>query len=207
MANKGLNEHYTIYSLINLESGKRYIGRTKNLKQRIQNHFSCIKGKNHPNPLINQDSECHFDFEVLEENVSGEEKKEKERYYIQRYKTYDERYGYNVMDHCVATIKSGKVEKKHVPPKRIVEEMSINVAKIRRLRNEKGLTQEDLARLMGASHKSTICKLEKEPWNCTLTTLNHLAKALNCSPLSLVKVEEREIEESCREYTSQNSKN
>lgn len=90
-----------IYSLVNLDNGKRYIGRTQNPKHRISIHMAAIKGKYHQNRLIREDSGCRFGFEILEEGVSFIDRTDKEREYIIKYKTYDERYGYNGNDPCV----------------------------------------------------------------------------------------------------------
>ena len=97
-------KHYVIYSLVNLDNGKRYIGRTRNPKTRIKQHFVDLRAKKHSNPFINKDCDSHFGFEILEENITFDDRTDKERYYILLYKTYDEDYGYNVKDPCVRQI-------------------------------------------------------------------------------------------------------
>lgn len=179
---------YAIYSLVNLDNGKRYIGRTKNLSQRIGQHLGTLKSHKHQNPLINADSNCKFGYEILEEGIPYERRKEKEREYIERYKTYQPQYGYNSKDHCVATINNKVIKTK------LVEEMVVNIQKIKRLRNEKGLSQAQLANLIGVAHKSSICKMEREMRYCSFATLNKIAKALDCSPLSLIRIDEYEEE-------------
>lgn len=52
------------------------------------------------------------------------------------------------------------------------------LAKLTRLRNEKGLTQKELAEKMG-KHQQTISKIEKREKSPTLTTLCDLANALD----------------------------
>lgn len=95
-----------IYSLINLANGKRYIGRTKNPRQRISNHLTALKGRYHKNPLINKDSDCMFGFEILEENVPFLDESNREVHYILEYRTFDERYGYNGNDPAIKKMKS-----------------------------------------------------------------------------------------------------
>ena len=90
-----------IYSLVNLDNGKRYIGRTNNPKQRIRNHLVSLKGHYHQNAYLNKESNCRFGFEILEENVLVVDETAKEVYYIMQFKTYDERYGYNCNDPAI----------------------------------------------------------------------------------------------------------
>ena len=52
------------------------------------------------------------------------------------------------------------------------------LAKLTRLRNEKGLTQKELAEKMG-KQQQTISKIEKREKSPTLTTLCNLANALD----------------------------
>ena len=102
-----------IYSLVNLDNGKRYIGRTKNPKSRITLHLTTLKAHCHQNPLINKDSDCRFGFEILEENILYSDETKSEKHYILAYKTYDERFGYNGNDPMVAHRYSKETIKKH----------------------------------------------------------------------------------------------
>jgi hypothetical protein len=95
---------YTIYSLINLDNMKRYIGRTRNFRGRLENHFFAIKTHKHGNKYINADSNCRFAYEILEEGVSYADRK-KERAYILLHRTYDETMGYNKKDPTLFTLK------------------------------------------------------------------------------------------------------
>lgn len=106
----GFKRTYTIYSLVNLDNGKRYIGRSKNLAWRLKQHFKAIEKHNHYNELINADSNCRFGFEVLEEYVTFEDRTQKERDYIAKYESYIESKGYNVKDHYVKTIRKHNAE-------------------------------------------------------------------------------------------------
>ena len=92
---------YTIYSLVNLDNGKRYIGRTQNPKERLKQHFRDIKSHKHPNKLLNKDSDCQFAFEILEEGITFAYRTKKERKYILLHRTYDKNLGYNTVDPCL----------------------------------------------------------------------------------------------------------
>lgn len=90
---------YSIYSLVNTENGKRYIGRTQNPRSRIYTHLCLLKSGKHPNELLNHDSGQTFDFEILKNGIlSADEAKRMERFYMVRFKTYDSQFGYNGND-------------------------------------------------------------------------------------------------------------
>lgn len=105
------HQYYSIYSLINLSNGKRYIGRTTNPRRRIRTHLSGINSKKHINRLINADSDCQFDFEILADHILDiNEAKRLERMYMYRYKTYDEKFGYNCNDRMMRKIRMKQKE-------------------------------------------------------------------------------------------------
>ena len=56
---------------------------------------------------------------------------------------------------------------------------------IRRLRQERGLSQEDLADEIGV-HRTYMGGVERGERNLTLRSLEHLAERLGVSPLSLL---------------------
>lgn len=86
-----------IYCFVNKTNGKRYIGLTKKLYQRYNQHkngHSCAP--KFLNALIKYGWDG-FDFEILEE-CSIELLEEKETYWIKLYKTTDDKYGYNILE-------------------------------------------------------------------------------------------------------------
>ena len=85
----------TAYAIVNLDNGKRYIGMTRNPKMRIKAHFSGLKNHHHPNKRLRKESNCRFGYEILEEEIAFRDRAKKEREYMLKFKTYDERYGYN----------------------------------------------------------------------------------------------------------------
>lgn len=58
--------------------------------------------------------------------------------------------------------------------------------RIRKRRNEIGLSQEALAERLGLKSKSTICKIERGDDNLTSDTVSKYAEALNTSPAYLM---------------------
>lgn len=87
-------KHY-IYKLTNIETGKSYIGETKDYKRRKWEHFNFIKkGKVQENGLYEGDVDSWF-FEVLEECDSSK-KYERESYWIHQCNSIEK--GYNIGD-------------------------------------------------------------------------------------------------------------
>lgn len=62
--------------------------------------------------------------------------------------------------------------------------------RIRRRREELGLTQDDLAKLMGYSGRSAISVVELDKRDITWENVCKYAKALQCSPSYLMKWED-----------------
>ena len=91
--------HYYIYKLVNLDNGKVYIGSTSRPQRRAVSHFYGIKYHRHPNRLVNADSYCEFAIEIVDEAPSPRKMAKMEAEYIKLYRSYDERYGYNALDH------------------------------------------------------------------------------------------------------------
>jgi transcriptional regulator with XRE-family HTH domain len=69
-----------------------------------------------------------------------------------------------------------------------LEERKILAAKVRRLRQERGLSQEALAEVCGL-HRTYIGAVERAERNVSLSTISTLAKALNVSILELLTQE------------------
>lgn len=53
--------------------------------------------------------------------------------------------------------------------------------RIKQIREEKGLSQEDLAKRLGLKDKSSVCRVEKQGDNVTTRSIKRYAEALNTS--------------------------
>lgn len=88
-----------IYSIRNLVNNKRYIGQSVNIKARWNQHKNALNHGNHDNDYLqkswNKHGEENFVFEIIEE-CKRQELDDRERYYIDFYKTLDENFGYNL---------------------------------------------------------------------------------------------------------------
>ena len=89
-----------IYAIVNKINNKRYIGSSKNIKHRWkQNHIPSLKFQNHHNRHLQSSwdkyGENNFYFEILEEcpkNILLE----REGYWIEKYRSWEREYGYNL---------------------------------------------------------------------------------------------------------------
>lgn len=109
------DKKYTIYAIQCTSNKKLYIGATKQeLKERIQVHLSKLRKGKHSNKLLQKDFEKYgedkFYFYELETEVPYENK-DKEKFYMNKYKTYIEENGYNKIDNYYRKGKEIKIIK------------------------------------------------------------------------------------------------
>ena len=75
-----------------------YIGQTNDPERRKKDHFGRLKRNKHENPYLqsawNKYGEDNFNFEVID---GGENYNQLEKYYIEKYKSNNSNYGYNVL--------------------------------------------------------------------------------------------------------------
>ncbi len=95
-----------IYVMTFLPTGKKYVGKTRYpLRQRLQSHLSKLNRGVHSSKELQKDFDDNngtiddfvieqIDSQVLRRNLSMD----KEREWMIKLKTYDERFGYNVQD-------------------------------------------------------------------------------------------------------------
>lgn len=86
-----------IYIVINNTNGKVYIGQSKTVERRLQEHKSALIHQRHFNKLLQEsyNKDNNFSFELLEE-CSLESLDEKEVFWIKKYNSTSMVYGYNI---------------------------------------------------------------------------------------------------------------
>ena len=90
-----------IYKIENKVNSKVYIGQSVNIENRWKGHKSKLRNNKHQNDYLqkswNKYGEENFDFSVLCE-CEKDKLDEKEIYYINQYKSTDDKYGYNLRE-------------------------------------------------------------------------------------------------------------
>ena len=88
-----------IYRIINVATNKGYIGSSVDIRRRLKEHFSDLRGGRHSNPYLqasfNLHGESSFVFEIIEV-CSREYMQERETYWIHEYHSYVTDNGYNI---------------------------------------------------------------------------------------------------------------
>ena len=90
-----------IYKIVNSKNGKFYIGSTKNISVRWNEHKSDLRRGNHPNPKLQHAwdfyGESSFFFEIVELTKSKPKLLfEREQHYLETLKPFSRTVGYNI---------------------------------------------------------------------------------------------------------------
>ena len=91
-------ENSGIYKITNIKTNKFYIGSSKHLNERWQEHKEMLNNNKHINPKLQHSWNYHggetaFKFEILE-NVEAEKILQREQFYLDAFKPYH--LGYNI---------------------------------------------------------------------------------------------------------------
>lgn len=94
---------FTIYAIRNKVNGKVYIGRTETtVRERILLHLQALKKDRHNSPTLQEDFKKYgkeaFEFYEIEDNITFDNR-DKEAFYMDLYRSCNEKYGYNCKDH------------------------------------------------------------------------------------------------------------
>lgn len=94
-----------VYSILNCDNGKRYVGMTEDLSSRMRYHYYTLKKGNHPNNLMQEDFNKgdSFKVEILcrfqESDTNQRKEKALETFFIFKHKAvengYNKSYNYN----------------------------------------------------------------------------------------------------------------
>lgn len=86
---------FFVYSLTRKDTGRYYIGYTKDPKQRFSGHASQPPRKMRADAQRLQPFAAHFEMSLLAEAGSQKDAEVLEAYFIWRWKATESRYGYN----------------------------------------------------------------------------------------------------------------
>lgn len=89
---------YVIYSLNNKTNNKKYIGATHSPRTRILNHLYKLKEGKHYITDLQEEIDCDFDFEILEEGLTYRQAMEAEKQKMILFATWNRKCGYNYRD-------------------------------------------------------------------------------------------------------------
>lgn len=89
---------YVLYEHRNKTNGKRYIGITSNYKQRWNSNGKRYQSSTYFWRAINKYGWENFTHKILIRDLSREEASELEKAYIKKYKTQNDKYGYNLTE-------------------------------------------------------------------------------------------------------------
>ena len=97
-----MNYCYTIYAIKSKTTQRIYVGRTRQqIEERIKAHLTLLRSKKHTNKLMQEDynkyGEDDFEYYELETGLEYKDRN-RECFYMDKYKTCDSRYGYNTRD-------------------------------------------------------------------------------------------------------------
>jgi len=95
-----------IYTITNLLNNKKYIGSSSNIEKRKQKHLCLLKNNKHHSLSLqqswNKNKPENYIFEIIEVLSEDQNMYEVEQYYLDLYKTYNKKYGYNMSKNAIA---------------------------------------------------------------------------------------------------------
>ena len=138
---------YYIYELFNKVTGRKYIGMTTNHQRRFNGHMSMLKYGTHTERLLQKDYVLYgaesFDYRLLEFVPDKKTAHQREKHYMNLFKTYLDDFGYNSQD---------TIFNKYQNSNESVNSQNFFYKKIK----ETGLPLYKVAKELGISRKSLI---------------------------------------------------
>lgn len=154
-----------IYKIINKINGKGYVGSAIDVEDRWACHRSLLlRGKHHSKHLQrawNKDGEDRFEFILIEQISNVNLLIEREQYWIDYYKSYDDKFGYNICPKAGSKLgfKHSEESKKKMRSKTLTDEQKEHLRKI----NLGKKASEETKR------KISVANTGCTPWNTGLT--------------------------------------
>lgn len=150
-----------IYCIENKIDKKKYIGQSVDIKERWRHEKQNYQNNRHLTRAINKYGINNFDFFIIEE-CSEEELDEKEKYYIKKYNTVNQNFGYNMEpggeNHNAWFVKLSKEERNEINKKRSIAQKDKKLTK----EHKKILSEAMTKRVQELKLNKKVYCLEKE---------------------------------------------
>lgn len=153
-----MNKKIGIYKIVNIKTGKFYLGSSKDIDQRWKIHKKELRSRKHHSAHLQYSWNKHganaFILEILEELASVDTLKEREQYYLDTLNPWKDKIGYNMCKDAVGN----DTLSDHPNKKQIVKKISLSLKKY-----QESLTQEEkeeIARKISTANKGR--KFSKE---------------------------------------------
>ena len=138
-----------IYKITNIINGKFYIGSSKEIEKRWDDHKQYLRGKYHDNPKLQHAwdfyGEDKFRFDIIEEVNDEKLLLEREQYHLDLWKPYHRNIGYNI---CPTS--EGGDNFTHNPRKEEIRQLL------------SGMYSGENNPMFGKTHKESSIKLQKD---------------------------------------------
>ena len=89
----------SIYAIRCNSTGRLYIGMSRRVGERVDEHLQSLRRNDHQVKLLQKDYNAHgkenFSFYVLEEGLTEKEARQREQYFMEEYDTRNPAHGYN----------------------------------------------------------------------------------------------------------------
>lgn len=164
---KHLLKEAGVYQIRNKQNNKIYIGSTSGrFSKRLTSHIRELIGNRHHSKHLQNcfnQNPCFDYFEISILEVCFPEKcLEREQVYLDLYKPYDDRFGYNISPTATSCLGIKKTkEEKMIIFERVRELTDEQIIEIFNLRNEYKLSNEKISKVMGISKNNVASILTK----------------------------------------------
>lgn len=146
-----------IYKIVNTINGKIYIGSAVNLKRRKYIHFLLLQKKEHCNIILQSAFDKYgidsFSFEVLEFVDDKCQLIQREQFYLNTYKPYKKKNGYNISPTAGSTL--GVPSKSKGVPRSEATKLKISIANIGRTNSKESIAQCIATKILRGSGRHT----------------------------------------------------
>jgi len=176
-----------VYRLYNTQTGRCYVGVSKNPKVRLYKHLNLLKNRKHPSTRMQEDFEAHgldsFRLETLETVTPPDTARQRETFWMDYYRAREDGYCH-LAPTTRMTLLSGRKpgrESSFFFPKDLPE-------LIRHQREVLGLTQKRVALAIGFGTGEGVGMVETRKRSLDLSVIPALARVLQLPELEVFRV-------------------